>query len=262
MENTRPCSDTLTTLRSRLEALEGKSGAWADGVAARPASPDPGRVTAGVLHEVYGETAADAVTANAFSLGLAAGLVERRAMVWAMQGMAAREGGDPSGAGLNELGMDPKQIILVKVRDAPALLAVGEEALDNPAVGAVVLSAWGEAKAFSLTASRRLSLAAARGGGTVFLARVGADPAPSAAETRWRVRSALSSPLEAGAPGRPRVSATLTRHRGGGLLKTWIMEWDRETRSFIDAATLSGAVVSVPADRTSGENGERRRRAG
>lgn len=261
MENISAVSD-LTALRSRLATLEGRAGAWSDGVEMRPDAPVPGRVAAAVLHDIYAETPADGSAANAFALGLATGLAEGRAIVWAIQIMAANEGGDPSGAGLNELGIDPGRIVLVRVKDAPALLGVGEEALGNPAVGAVVLSAWGEAKAFSLTASRRLSLAAGKGGGTVFLTRIAAEPSPGAAETRWRVRSALSSPLEAGAPGRPRVAATLTRHRGGAQLKTWIMEWDRETRSFIDAAPLSCAVVSVPADRTSGAGGERRRRAG
>lgn len=262
MENKKLVPQALATLRSRLAVIEGRAGAWAEGVKARPDALDPQAVSPGVLHDVYAATPADGVAANAFALGLATRLARQRAIVWAMQGMAASEGGDPSGAGLNELGIDPARIVLVRVKDAMALLGVGEEALDNPAVGAVVLSAWGEAKAFSLTASRRLSLAAGRGGGTVFLSRVAAEPSPSAAETRWRVRAARSSPLEAEAPGRPRVAATLTRHRGGAQLKTWIMEWDRETRSFIDAATLSGAVVSVPADRTSGAGGERRRHAG
>ena len=127
-------------------------------------------------------------------------------------------------------------------------------------VGAVLLSAWGEARAMTLTASRRLSLAAQAGTATLFLARAGAVPAPSAALTRWSVGAAPSTPLEAGAPGRPSFSATLLRHRGGVEPGTWIMEWDRERRAFLERSPVSGAVVPVAAERTPAtwRTGERR----
>lgn len=235
---------------------------WAEGLAPKDdAAFDPTRLAVGVLHDLYAESVADAAALNAFALGCAVQAARGRAIVWTIQAMALSEGGEPYGAGLHEMGVDPAQVLLVRVADAAALLAVGEEALASPAVGAVVLSAWGEAKAFSLTASRRLAMAARTGGGTVFLARAAADPAPSAAETRWSIRSAPSEPMEADAPGRPRVAATLTRRRGGGGHQTWIMEWDREGRSFVApsfgapssiAPAAPGRLVSLPAHRPSG----------
>jgi protein ImuA len=241
----------LDNLRRQVAALEGRAS-WSDTLSnPQDAAFDPMRWTTGVLHDVYAENVADAAALNAFALGGASQTARGRAIVWTLQAMALHEGGDPYGAGLKELGIDPAQVLLVRVTDAAALLGVGEEALGNPAVGAVVLSAWGEAKAFTLTASRRLSLAAERSGGTVFLARTAAQPSPSAAETRWTVRSALSQPMEADAPGRPRVAATLTRRRNGGRLQTWIMEWDREARSFVTPST-PGRLVPLPAHRPAG----------
>ncbi|KQS55123.1 hypothetical protein ASG17_03215 [Brevundimonas sp. Leaf363] len=248
MENKK--SD-MEALRRRLATLE-RRAPWDAGLQGRAdAAFDPTQLGSGVLHDLYAESAADAAALNAFALGCAVRAARGRTIVWTLQSMALHEGGDPYGPGLNELGVDPGQVLLVRTTDETALLGVGEEALASPAVGAVVLSAWGEAKAFSLTASRRLSMAARGGGGTVFMARVSAEPATSAAETRWSLRSAPSDPLEADAPGRPRIAATLTRRRGGGALQTWIMEWDRDAGSFI-LPQAPGRLVPLPAHRPAG----------
>ncbi|MDP1985984.1 MAG: hypothetical protein Q8K44_01875 [Phenylobacterium sp.] len=196
---------------------------------------------------------------NAFSLGLALRTAAGRPIVWGLHDQMTHEAGWPHGPGLQEMGIDPAGLLLVRVRDVKTLLAVGEDALRSPAVGAVLLSAWGEAKALSLTASRRLALAAESGGGALFLARAGAVPAPSAAETRWSIRAVASQPLEAGAPGYPTFLATLLRRRsGGGETKTWSMEWDRDHRSFRPPAPLSGDLVPLVAQRAPPAPGRRR----
>lgn len=253
MEQMKNRQAALAALRARLDRMEGgrRDVAPRTGASAS-AFPLP---ASGALHEVHA-AGADGVAANAFALGLTAGLAGSRPVVWALQDMAATEGGVPYGPGLTEMGLAPDRVLLVRARDAAALLAVGEEALRSPAVGAVVLSAWGEARAFTLTAGRRLALAAQGGGGTILLVRVSAALAPSAAETRWRVRAAPSVPLEANAPGRPAFHAELLRRRRGGPPGTWIMEWDRERRSFVDPATPSGGLVSLPAHRQAGARGE------
>ena len=240
----------LEALRRRLASLEdGRRGDVHRFDFGCPALDQGlGAQGAGALHELYAETDADAPAMTAFALGLAARAARGRPIVWSLQDMTARETGEPYGLGLAELGIDPEAVLMVRVRHAADLLAVGEEALRHGGVGAVVLSAWGEAKAFTLTASRRLALAA-RDGTTAFLARASAQPSPGAAESRWIVRSAPSTPLEAGAPGRPAFSATLSRHRRGGEPRTWNLEWDREQRSFVEPAPLSGGVASVSADR-------------
>lgn len=213
------------------------------------------------VHEFYAASSADAVTVNGFCLGMALSRTPGRGLVWAVHERGAGENGRPHGSGLHEMGLSPDEVMLVRVGDIRTLLGVGEDALRTRGVGTVLLSAWGEDRAFNLTASRRLSLAAGNNGKRLFLARAGAAPHPSAAESRWSVRSAPSTPLEGGAPGRPAFSATLLRSRAGASPATWIMEWDREGRSFVEPAALSGSVAPVAAQRPAAASGSVRRHA-
>jgi len=261
MENTSSNPDALLALKARLETLDRARGRNAS-AGARVKSDDAFEpLNVGVLHDLYAAAPADAVSVNAFGLGMALRAASGRPIVWVLHEMMAREAGRPHGPGLHELGLSPHDLLLVRTRDVQTLLAVGEEALRSPAVGAVLLSAWGEAKAFSLTSSRRLALAAETSGATLFLARAGALPYPSAADTRWSVASWASEPLEGGAPGRPSFSATLLRRRGGGATKTWIMEWNREQRTFRPPASLSGGLVPVAAQRPAATSETAGRRA-
>lgn len=254
MRNICSRPDALAVLKTRLEGLDRSRSHRAE---TADSLPDDGFVplATGALHDFYAAAPSDAVTVNALGLGLALRAAAGRPIVWGLHEMMSQEAGRPYGSGLHEMGAAPRDLLLVRARDVQTLLAVGEEALRSPAVGAVLLSAWGEARAFSLTASRRLALAAETGGATLFLARAGADPCPSAAETRWSVRSCASQPLEGGAPGRPSFSATLLRRRGGGATGTWIMEWDRERRSFCAPTPLSGDLVPLVAQRPAAASG-------
>ena len=238
MRNKPDSSDRLEALRALAlaPALVATSGngvggpRFATGLAALD-NHLGGGLGAAALHDLYAEGGSDAPAALGFALGLAWRAAEvsgqGRPLVWGLDEGSRREIGRPYGPGLAELGLDPDRVLLVEVRDAAALLGVGEEALGSPAVGAVVLGAWGTSKVFSLTASRRLSMAAR-------------------------------------APGHPAVEAALIRHRGGVAPRTWIMEWDREQRSFIAPPPLSGGLVSRPADRAGHASapGEGLRRAG
>lgn len=259
MRNICSQPDALAALKARLERLERlgdrRVAIGARGICDTPLAP----LIPGVVHDLYAATPADAVALNAFGLGMAQTIRGDRPILWGMHDMMAQETGRPYGRGLHEMGLSARDILLVRTRDVHTLLAVGEEALRCLAVGAVVLSAWGEAKAFSMTASRRLALAAETGGGTLFLARAAAAPCPSAAESRWSVASSASVPLEGGAPGRPSFSVTLLRRRGGEQTGTSILEWDREQRSFQPPPPLPGGLVSLAGQRpTAAPGGERR----
>ena len=218
-----------------------------------------GAVRAHAVHEVLPEAPRQAVAAHAFALGLAS-RASAGAIMWILQTSGRSEMGEPFGPGLSAWGLDPAELIIVRVSDAASLLAAGEEALRSRAAGAVIMSGWGEAKAHGLTASRRLMMAARTGSTLGLLVRVNAAPAPSAAETRWSVAAAPSTPLPANAPGRPAFRARLLRSRSGAPPGEWIMEWDRETRTFTQPAS-SGGVVSVPADRQAATRAERSRAA-
>ena len=261
MRNIHSQPDALAALKTRLEALD-RAGGRRVSAGVRAGGDDAfAPLATGVLHDLYAAAPADAVAVNAFGLGAGVQAADGRIVVWGLHEMMGLEAGRPHGPGLHEMGLGPSVVLLVLAPDIQTLLAIGEEALRTPAVGAVLLSAWGEAKAFSLTASRRLALAAETGGATLFLARAGAAPCPSAAETRWSVGSCASEPLEAGAPGRPSFSATLLRRRGGGATGTWIMEWDREQGSFRPPAPLSGGLVPLAAQRPAAASGAEGRRA-
>jgi protein ImuA len=122
----------------------------------------------------------------------------------------------------------------------------------------VLIEPWGAAGPNSLTISRRLMLAADLSGVTAVMLRVAAQPAASAAETRWQVAAAPSRLLEAEAPGLPAFDVTLLRRRGGAAGQSWIVEWNRDRLVFSPrgergAAPLSRPVVSVPAGGAAGE---------
>ena len=200
------------------------------------------------LHEVYSGSPREGVAAEGFALGLA--MKNAGTLVWLHHDRGHHEIGSPSGGGLHEWGLNVEDLILVRVPDASALLSGGEDALRSGMAGAVLMSGWGEARVFTLTASRRLALAAAQGSTAAIVVRADADPRPSAAHTRWLVRTAPSRPLEAQAPGPPAFRVRLLRSRTGSTGE-WIMEWDREKRSFVEQKA-SGSLVSVPAGRATG----------
>ncbi|QEL26468.1 hypothetical protein FQV39_07755 [Bosea sp. F3-2] len=229
-----------------------------------------GGLARAALHEIYAAEVADLATATGFALGLAlrAGAAEEkiaeRPILWARQDFVDAEAGRLHAPGLNELGLDPARLLLVRARDGESVLRAGAEAARCPALGAVLIEPWGEPRAFDLTASRRLALAAEGSGVPVLLLRVAAAETPSAARTRWQVRALASRALEANAPGAPAFVVRLLRQRGGAAEREWHVEWDRDRRTFAErslfdrsdrlasrtdhAAPLSRPLVPLPGD--------------
>lgn len=212
-----------------------------------------------VVHEFFAADTGQSQAADGFALGLVL-RSEPKSLVWVLQSRAFSEAGVPYGPGVEDWGLETGSLVMVTVRDAAQLLSAGEEALASGAADAVLMSVWGNAPAFTLTASRRLALAATRGRSTGFFVRAAASPAPSTAETRWRVRAVPSTPLEAQAPGLPALAVELLRSRSGAPSGEWIVEWDREARTFA-APAAPRDLVSLPADRATGTVGGRRRAA-
>ena len=212
-------------LKTRLEALGAESlpgSAERFGLGVDAVDDRLQGLASHALHDIYPAALGDAAAAQGFALGLALRAGSQGALVWGVQEMADRETGRIHGPGLHQWGVDPARVVLVRVRETQALLAAGEEALSSTGVDAVLLSAWGDAKAMTLTASRRLSLMAAN------------------------------------APGRPAFEVELMRRRGGASAGPWIMEWDRECGSF-DRPSVSGGLVSLAAGRPAAAGDARRR---
>jgi protein ImuA len=206
------------------------------------------------LHEVFAGGAGVEAAATCFALGLARRVLgKHKWLVWVRQDFSALEAGEMSPAGLLELGLDPARVLMVRAHDARDVLRAGADALANKGVGAAILEPWGEAKAFDLVASRRLTLLAQQHATTAIVLRFAADPLPSAAETRWSVTAAASNPNEEAGDetseedwGKPRLDAALTRNRHGNLGQ-WTMEWDCNDGLFAEAHP--GARPAAPADR-------------
>jgi protein ImuA len=212
-----------------------------------------GGILRAALHEAYAGTAADAPAATGFALALA-----RRAMagaekplLWARQEALTAESGAPYPPGLADIGLDPAAVAFIRVRDAKEALQAGAEAGRCAAVGATLIELFGEARAYDLTASRRLALAAAAGA-PIFVTRVAASPAPSAAASRWLVRALPSRPRAANAPGSAAFAIFLLRQRGGAAGQEWHewrVEWNRDRGAFkdrtFDAPSLSRPVASL-----------------
>lgn len=211
-----------------------------------------GIVRAG-LHEIYPSETAHLCAVTGFAATLAKRAAGRRCILWVRQDLLDTEAGEINAAGLKEMGIDPSRIILVRARDAEGVLRAGGQAARCAALGAVVIETWGEPKILDFTASRRLSLAAAKSNVPIFMLRAAAKPSQSAAATRWMVRSAQSRALEANAPGFPAFELTLLRHRGGMVGSHWCVEWNRDGKCFQernrgDVAPLSRTMVSVSGD--------------
>lgn len=196
------------------------------------------------LHECFAATAEDASAAAGFAVMLAMRACDGRPLVWVRENRCTRRTGRLHAVGMTELGFDPGSLVLVDADDTRAVLRASAEAVKCGAVGAVVIEPWGKAQPYDLTASRRLSMAAAASGVFTLVVRADADPLPSAAQTRWQVAAAPSSPLPADAPGNPAFDIALLRHRGGVAGFEARVEWNRDTRSF---APLSGRLPAVPA---------------
>jgi protein ImuA len=220
-----------------------------------------GGLPAASLHEVYPAGTGDSATASAFALAVMLRAARGRTMVWVRQDMAARELGELYPPGLAEFGADPHSIITVQARDPVAVLRAGNEALRCSALGAVAIEIWGEPKCIDLTATRRLARAADAAGTTALLIRLAAEPQPSAALSRWRVRTSPSAPMIADAPGASRFEIELMRHRAGFPPRTFCVEWDRDECVFREPA-LSRFMAAASADRPAASDQTPFRRAG
>lgn len=234
-----------------------------------PAHPSeslaPLGLAAHALHEFYAAAGMDGAGLTGAALAMAQSL-KGGATLWVRHAVFDRETGAPYFPGLAEFGVDPARLILFSAWDAASVLQAGLEGARCAGLGAVVIELWGEARAYDLTASRRLAAAARESGKPVILTRMAAEPRPSTAETRWRFSTLASRALEANAPGNPAFELNLLRARDGRQGLRLHLEWDRNARCFkplaVGASRLAGsgeagglpaplsrAVVQVPADR-------------
>lgn len=200
-----------------------------------------GGLRQGALHEVFPQ----GWSAGSFAVLLALLAAGTKTLFWVRPDYAAMEYGVISPNGLLELGGDPRRLVMVRSRNPADALSAAGDILACPHVGALLLEMEGQPKCLDLVASRRLVLAAEQSRVTAVMLRNGATPQPSAAQTRWQVASAPSSPMDDNW-GNPIFDVQLVRHRLGGLGR-FLLQWDLEHGCF-NAADI-GAVAVTAAER-------------
>jgi protein ImuA len=143
---------------------------------------------------------------------------------------------------LAAVGLTPDRVVHVEAGKPGTVLLVMEECLRHRGLAGVVGEFGGR---LTLTASRRLQLAAERSGITAILLRRGRrcdDPAfaePTAAATRWHVAAQPPPPApETPGLGQPRWRLDLIRCRGG-MPHSWIVEAFDATGRLALAADLA-----------------------
>jgi protein ImuA len=190
------------------------------------------------LHEIEnGSAAEEDGAASLFLAGILARLKPAQPVLWCLQHA------DLHPPGLALAGLEAKRLVLLRAPNEREILWAMEEGLRSRALAAVV----GEVEAYSMSASRRLQLAAESTGVTGFiLHRRARHDAVSAAVTRWRIAALPSAPV-LGEPGigQPRWRVELLRCRGG-MPGVWEMEACDDPSGW----TARHVVVSAPlADR-------------
>lgn len=201
-----------------------------------------GGIMQGALHEVFPQ----GWSAGSFAVLLALLAAGPKALFWVRPDYAGMEHGVICPNGLLELGADPRRLVMVRSRNPVEALSAAGDILSCPHVGALLLEIDGQPKCLDLVASRRLVLAAEQSGVTAVMLRHGSTPQPSAAQTRWQVASAPSSPTDDGW-GNPIFDVQLVRHRLGGLGR-FRLQWNPEHGCFNTADT--GVVAVAFTDRS------------
>lgn len=214
----------LSDLRRRVVALDRVARASRPplpfGIEAVDSHLPWGGLPLGTLNE-FVESGAAAEHAAAATLFAAAILARTRGMVlWCLRGR------DLFAPALASVGLHPDRVIYVETRKDAEVLPAMEEGLRHGGLGGVV----GEVGRLSLTASRRLLLAAEGTGVPAFLLRRWRNDAereaasdPTAVFTRWRIAAEPSRPPPAPGLGRALWRVDLVRCRGAAP-RSWLLE--------------------------------------
>ncbi|WP_167766918.1 ImuA family protein [Jannaschia formosa] len=171
-------------------------------------------------------------------------------ILWVQDRLSMQEGGLPCLQGVAEVLGRQVPLLHVAAKDAAQALWAMEEGLECAALSAVIGEVWGAPRALDFTATKRLSLRAARSGVPLWLLRTDAAPGLSVAPDRWRLASAPSAahPLDAEAPGRAFWRAELFRSRRARP-GAWVACHDRAAHCLDLAAPLRDGPVGEGADR-------------
>jgi protein ImuA len=187
--------------------------------------PGGGLATA-ALHEIAPADFRSIPAAWGFLLAMTRSLAAPRpgSLFWPLLPQQSRSFGLPYGAGLRSFGLDPGRFLFARCTKVEDALWAMEEALHLGGLGAVIGQ---RPLKMTLTASRRLQLAAEATATPILLLRSPRDDTISAARSVWRVASLPAARDRFGLMTCPRWHVALTRTRGGGVGE-WMVEWDHD----------------------------------
>jgi protein ImuA len=238
----------IEELRAHIPRLEGASGRRRSvlpfGIKELDRHLPGGGVALGALHEVAGggNDTIHGAAAALFAAGIAART--RGKVLWCLTCP------DLFAPALAQAGLMPDRVIYVEVGDEKSVLICFEEGLRHGGLGAVVA----EVARLSLTASRRLQLAAESSGTIGIAIRRWRRPAeaadfgqPTASVTRWRVSVLPAAPLPVPGVGRARWQLELIRCRAGESADFEVEACDGKGR-----LALPSKLVHGPAEKDIG----------
>mgnify|MGYP003627618199 CR=1 FL=1 len=218
-----------------------------------------GGLACAALHEVRARDYRDMSASIGFAAALATACARTfpdAPILWCEASQTTFDVGRLYGPGLAAFGLDPARLILASPASVVDLLWTMEEALRSGAFAAVIGEIDGRAAALTLTATRRLHLAAEAGGRPALLLTGHASNGTSAAATRWCVASSVNATsAHASLVGRPCWSVRLERCRtsqSGALPassdravsdRDWRVEWDARQQMLCDAARPDPALL-------------------
>jgi protein ImuA len=197
-------------------------------IASTSAARDPLAAVGGVaarkrLHAVHPDRPGQEAAAVAFGLtfALASAAVARgpaAPLLWVMERGAEREAGRPYAPGLQALGIDPSDVLVVRVRGALEALAAGELGLEETGLAGIVVELPARLPADMLKLGKRLALRAEARAVPCLLIHANAVPVEAPVATRWLV----ASRSVAAQPDQPpdfdtAFDLTLTKNRSGPL---------------------------------------------
>lgn len=256
-------SRLVALLRERIAKLENttpqldkagrRSQSWTIGVPVIDAHLTATGLARYGLHDVAPQNYGDMPAAMGLSLALAlrrmSDPAERRPLLWCRLAKEEREYGTLYGHGLENLGLNRQRFVTVTLKKPNAALWVAEEALKSGALASVILDV--DPKHTSLTATRRLSLAAQAGKTAGLMVFTTPHAGATASHTRWQATASRSQapPYDASAPGNPSWNLYLTRARGGRP-GSWTVEWHHASHRFNLVSELRGGAIHPWADET------------
>lgn len=192
-----------------------------------------GGLACGALHEVAGggNGAIHGAAAQFFAASIAARTSGDVLWCYTQRGLFS--------PALHQVGLTPERLTYFEARDEQSLLGCFEEALRHGGLSCVVA----EMSRLSMTASRRLQLAAEQSGTMGIAVRRWRKPneatdfgQPTAATTRWRISKLQSEKLPVPGIGRERWQLELIRARAG------------ESADFIVEASDEQGFIALSSD--------------